>query len=320
MALRLNAIIIDDDAADRKILQITLGKLEQYEFDFKCFSTGDEALKELPETEADIIFLDYMLPAETGLSVLKKLRHEGDERPVIVMTGTGNERLAAEITREGADDYLVKGSLDNELLSRAIHQALDRHKLKLENKKLYKELERMAYYDQLTGALNRAAMEKRLNEEWMRAMRDQVYLSCIMIDIDHFKSYNDHYGHIAGDSCLSQVAALIIETAQRAGDIVCRFGGEEFLVLLPGTDIEGALFLSEKIRNSILQAEIPHEYSPVQPFVTISCGVSAGVPERGRSSEPYGLIAMADEALYSSKERGRNRSFIRESNPNNAEW
>ena len=166
------------------------------------------------------------------------------------------------------------------------------------------ELEILASLDGLTGVANRRYFNERLVQEWHRLEREQTSLSLIFIDIDYFKRYNDYYGHLAGDVCLTQVAQAMKRVIKRPADLVARYGGEEFVILLPNTSIKSALQVAELIRQEVQQLKIPHVQSPVNDYVTLSLGLSSLVPSMKQSPEI--LIGMADEALYAAKKQGRN--------------
>jgi len=166
-------------------------------------------------------------------------------------------------------------------------------------------LESLSTTDGLTELPNRRRFDDFLNREWRRSMRDQSLLSLILMDIDFFKEFNDHYGHLAGDDCLRQAANVLSEIVRRPGDLVARYGGEEFACILPSTDLRGALAIANTVRNRLEQAAIPHYYSSVADHVTLSFGVATLVPETGQT--PSLLIQLADDLLYSAKQNGRDR-------------
>lgn len=168
----------------------------------------------------------------------------------------------------------------------------------------YKRIERQAAIDVLTGIPNRRSFSERMLEEFNRSRRDKYPLSVLMCDIDHFKSYNDTYGHQAGDKCLERVAQVIEKETRRPGDFCARYGGEEFIVILPNTNQGGALQVAERIRENVQGMNIPHQESSPVPSVTISAGV-ATTDEHTLSPEE--LLNHADQSLYRAKERGRNR-------------
>jgi diguanylate cyclase (GGDEF)-like protein len=163
--------------------------------------------------------------------------------------------------------------------------------------------EDMAFNDGLTGIANRRSYDLKLDEEWHRALRDKHYLSLIFLDIDHFKGYNDRYGHPAGDDCLQKVAHAIAEQASRPGDLVARTGGEEFSVILPSASLDNAMVVAEKILHAVRDLNIEHLASSVDKVVTISLGVTSMIPLENFS--PRGLMLAADQALYLAKEEGR---------------
>lgn len=171
--------------------------------------------------------------------------------------------------------------------------------------RLQRELEELSYKDGLTGIANRRRFDTALANEWTAAQRSGLPLSVILMDIDCFKQYNDQYGHLRGDDCLKRVGQVLSLAAQRPGDLVARFGGEEFVWLLPETDAQAARELAEKCRVLIRQQRIAHELSPVAPVVTLSLGVGSVVPVPGQSTGPF--IDSVDQALYQAKRSGRDR-------------
>jgi diguanylate cyclase (GGDEF)-like protein len=169
------------------------------------------------------------------------------------------------------------------------------------------KLERMSWIDGLTGLANRRRFDEALAREWERTRRDEAPLSVILMDVDHFKGFNDNYGHQAGDDCLQEVARALADTVSRPADLVARYGGEEFVCLLPGTDCAGAEQLAEGIRAAVADLGIRHEHSSAADHVTLSLGVACTVPDGER--RPQELSQQADENLYTAKESGRNRVY-----------
>ncbi len=167
-----------------------------------------------------------------------------------------------------------------------------------------RKLASLSLTDGLTGIANRRFFDDHLNQEWKRAQREGRPLSLVMVDIDHFKAYNDYYGHLAGDDCLQRVARTLETVVARPGDLVARYGGEEFALVLPDTD-NGARILGERCRAAVADLQIPHQASPLLPVVTVSVGVATAIPRPG--STPEELIVRADQALYRAKLLGRNQ-------------
>ena len=167
------------------------------------------------------------------------------------------------------------------------------------------ELQRLSLSDALTCIGNRRFLDELLEREWRRALREQTPLSVVMLDIDYFKLFNDTYGHVAGDDCLRKVAGILTATIQRTTDFASRYGGEEFVLVLPATDEQGALTVAEKIRCRVEALAIPHEKSPLAGVVTVSIGVATIMPLR--DSDAGLLMTAADQALYRAKTAGRNQ-------------
>jgi diguanylate cyclase (GGDEF)-like protein len=182
-----------------------------------------------------------------------------------------------------------------------------------------RELQRLTTIDALTGIANRRAFDEALAGEWRRALRNNNLLTLLMVDVDHFKLYNDHYGHVAGDDCLRAVGRVLGAAAQRSGELAARYGGEEFAVLLPYLEMHEVMGLAERIRRELAALAIPHAASKVSNKVTISIGIASIRPatvlaaeqgvlaDSGLSVNPVALVVAADEALYAAKETGRDR-------------
>ena len=179
-----------------------------------------------------------------------------------------------------------------------------------EQKQLETRLETLAIEDSLTGLANRRRFDERLKEEWARAYRDRSSLGLLMIDVDHFKAYNDEYGHPAGDACLRVVAKVIADEVQRVGDLAARYGGEEFAMLLPNTDAAGCARVGERIRNAVRDAGLVHASNPAGPCVTVSVGGATCRPAVERTAGTGSLVEAADRALYDAKDAGRDRMMM----------
>jgi diguanylate cyclase (GGDEF)-like protein len=177
-----------------------------------------------------------------------------------------------------------------------------------ELKRVNKELEKLSRTDSLTGIFNRSVFDKTIKTEWDRCKRYFTPLSLIMIDIDFFKAFNDNYGHQAGDECIKQVAWVLSDCAKRSSDIVARYGGEEFAIILPQIEKANALELAEKMRSRVEKLNIPHAYSSISDYVTISLGVYTVTPSDKLSIEEF--IRTADKALYDAKKDNRNSIVV----------
>lgn len=227
-------------------------------------------------------------------------------------TGAGRLSIPALIL---AGSGVVLGLVNNRLyrsiqanLLLVVEQRNLLMRLENANRSLYEDREVLATEsrtDALTGLANRRLLEESLGGEWNRCRRADLPLSCVLLDIDYFKAYNDHFGHDGGDECLKQVAAILADQIRRAGDLVARYGGEEFMVLLPNTDLDGGCKVAEQLHSAVLQAQISHPVSSAATVVSISLGVASLVPAGG--IQPEQLFKAADLALYEAKRQGRNR-------------
>lgn len=175
----------------------------------------------------------------------------------------------------------------------------------MELARLYREVEKLSFLDGLTGIANRRMIDLTLDKEWERAQRDQTALSLIMLDIDCFKQYNDYYGHLQGDECLKQIAKALSGVSKRAIDLIGRYGGEEFILLLPETNKTQAIQLAEQCLSAVKRENLLHQSSETSDVVTVSAGVSTIIPLENPLSST--LIETADKLLYQAKHKGRNR-------------
>jgi diguanylate cyclase (GGDEF)-like protein len=264
------------------------------------FSTdGREGIRIAAEQSPDLILLDIMMPDMDGYEVLKALKREPElaRIPVIFVSAMGedeHEELGLDL---GAVDYIVKP------FNPAIVRLRVRNQLELKRQRDI--LDRLSYLDGLTGVPNRRAFDEALEREWKRAVRSGKPLSLAMCDIDFFKNYNDACGHIAGDGCLRAVARALALSVERSTDFVGRYGGEEFAILLPETEAEGAAAIAREARLAVETLGLTHPSSAASPVITVSLGAATIVPDLG--GLPRRLIELADAALYEAKAGGRNR-------------
>jgi diguanylate cyclase (GGDEF)-like protein/PAS domain S-box-containing protein len=170
---------------------------------------------------------------------------------------------------------------------------------------LQKELEDLSFRDALTGVANRRKFDAVFDKEWDDARRNTQPLSLILFDVDHFKRYNDHHGHVEGDDCLRRIAQALAATANRPRDFLARYGGEEFVLLLPTSDETAAAAVAQRCRQAIFKAQIPHGDSPVGQLITVSMGVGTLIPSAGH--DPRVFVDLVDRRLYKAKEAGRNQ-------------
>lgn len=284
----MNILIVDDDAAIRRVLRIALEKSETGSHAVEEVADGAAALERLETFSPDLILLDRNMGMLDGVEVCRRLRANRVHASiyVILLTACAEVESKVDALDAGADDYVVKPFNIQELLARV------RRGLKIAGER------RAADIDFLTGLSNRRALEAVLGREAEAASRYQQPLSLLLIDADHFKRVNDTHGHDAGDAVLREIAA-IMRSECRQCDFPARWGGEEFVLLLPGTDAESAFAFAERVRERMAG----HEF----PFVgrqTISIGVSVF---RGEAGE---MIGRADNALYQAKQDGRNRTVV----------
>ena len=309
---RQKILIVDDTLANIEILY----KVLQGEYDLFFARNGRDCLKIAGRELPDLVLLDVMMPDMDGYHVCAQLK--GDPRtrqiPVIFITAMGSAEDEAKGLHCGAIDYLtkpitppiVRARVKNHLELKRSRDLLEELGAELSAKN--RQLEVLARKDHLTGLANRRHFDEMLDTEVKRARRTRQPLSLIMCDVDYFKMYNDHYGHPAGDGCLTAIGALLLGTFKRAGDLPARYGGEEVAVILPGTLPEEALQLAERLRLGLIAQAIPHAASDVAAHVTLSIGV-AGVQAVGERDAAW-FIAEADRALYQSKASGRNRATL----------
>ncbi|MFZ5512217.1 MAG: diguanylate cyclase [Pseudomonadota bacterium] len=274
---------------------------------------GSIGLQRYTEEKPDLILLDIILPDIDGFEVAQRIRAaEAKEEwtPIIFLTGRTKDEDVERGIASGGDDYLIKPVSEVVLAAkiRAMQRiARMRSSLLVLARQLddaNQELQRLSAVDGLTGVANRRHFDISLAREWRRARRGQRCLSLLLCDVDHFKSFNDTYGHQAGDECLKAVACILQAHAKRPGDLVARYGGEEFAVVLPETDQEGALRVAESMRAAVEDWEAPRS-SPVPARVTISIGVACTVPSPAQPG--LVLLEAADKALYCAKRAGRNQ-------------
>jgi diguanylate cyclase (GGDEF)-like protein len=262
-----------------------------------------------------VLLTDWMMPGVDGPQLCRQVREREDRYVYIVLiTGLGNPEQVLEGMSAGADDYLIKPvdpfTVHTRLVAAervtSLHRQVADFRTQLEQANL--ELLGQSRTDPLTGLGNRRRMEEDLASVHARALRTQRSYGVAFFDIDHFKLYNDHYGHLAGDEALRQVSARL-ECAVRSGESVYRYGGEEFLLLMPDATPTDATAAAERIRQSVADANLPHNARPTAPpTVTLSGGVTCWIP--GSEQSTVEILHQADQALFRAKITGRNKVQI----------
>lgn len=273
--------------------------------------SGEEALQMLENTPVDMIIMDVEMPGLNGFETTRLIREwlAGHWIPIVFVTGLNEDENYREGIEAGGDDYLIKPV--SFMIIKAKIRAMERiAEMRDQLSRLNSELEALSQLDSLTQIFNRRTFNEMAKQQWALAKRHQQPVSALMIDVDHFKLFNDHYGHPAGDACLKKVTQAIKGCLHRTTDILGRYGGEEFIVLLPETDAKGALCVAQAIGEAISALQIRHGVSPTAPYVTASLGGATCLRTTGHDLEE--LIKNADRALYKAKRAGRDRSWVDE--------
>lgn len=320
----MSILIVDDSSANRALTETFL-KGAGYGEIVSCSSAADALLilglsgDAGPNREVELILMDIMMPVMDGieLTTIIKKNEVLKDVPVIMLTAKDTARDLQLAFAAGAMDYIKKPFDKDELRARVRSALRLKHETdmrKSREKELLETMEQLeaansmlqtlSALDALTNIANRRFLDHYLDEEWRRAIRGGTHLAVIMADIDHFKLYNDTYGHQMGDEVIKKVADILKGAVHRPTDLVARYGGEEFVVVLPETGKEGAILIAEKICQNMVSLHITHDKSSFG-FLSLSLGVTSVVPTIG--SSPAMLIGKADKALYKAKGQGRNR-------------
>ncbi|MBI9077903.1 MAG: diguanylate cyclase [Desulfatibacillum sp.] len=252
--------------------------------------------------DPDLVLLDFYLRDGTGLDFLREMEKGGLDTPVVVISGQGDEMVAAQMIQAGAFDYLSKNRVDPHTLSRTIATALEKARLRKETRLAREKIVDMSIKDELTGLSNRRYFNEVLDIELQRAKAHDKPVTLCMMDLDFFKNVNDTHGHLAGDRVLAETGRLL-RLSFRTHDLLFRYGGEEFAVILPETDMLQARIACERFRESVAGHEIDAKGHQVK--ITISIGIAH--MEGAQALEARELIDRADHALYKAKDLGRNR-------------
>ena len=292
-------LIVDDAMENIQILHQAL----QDEYDVLFAMNGAKALHIAQNQLPDLILLDAVMPDMDGYAVCAALRASSITRdiPIIFVTALKTPEDETRALEAGAADFITKP------VNAAVVRARVRTQLTV--KRQSDALRELTLTDALTGVANRRGFDEAIDSEWRRCARAKVPVGLILVDIDHFKRFNDAYGHQAGDACLVEVGAAMRRAAARPQDLVARYGGEEFVILLPQEHLSGAEHVAKKLLDEIARLAIPHQHSSASPWVTVSMGVASVTPGEGRA--PTMLVRCADALLYEAKAAGRNQYRVR---------
>ena len=303
--------MVDDVAVN---LQLLTTYLSSVGYNVVTARDGQEALEKLVSHNPDLVLLDIMMPKFNGFEVCERIKGNEKTRivPVIMVTALNEIEDKIKATEAGAEDFVSKPFNKLELLTRVksllrikdLHDRLDAKVKELERAK--ERLRQLAITDGLTGLYNHRYLKEHLEQELYRAARLRSEVSVVMIDIDHFKQYNDNYGHPAGDSLLKMIARLLKENVRKI-DIAARYGGEEFCLVLVETNKTAASVVAEKVRRLVEASRFGQTHDRLNGKVTISLGVATFPVDSTSMGE---LIEVADKRLYNAKQMGRNQVVI----------
>lgn len=317
---KLKVLVVDNDI--NNLIKIE-SLLKDLEITVLKAQSGREALGHTLNNEIFLVIMEIEMEKMNGFETAEIMRKNNNTKniPIIFVTSVSKEqKYVFKGYQLGSIDYLFK-PIDPIIITSKVKVFMDMYKnnylLKVKTNLLERKieeliqlresnckLEKLSFYDSLTGINNRRRFDKILDVEWNRAIREQKEISLIMIDVDNFKDYNDNYGHISGDECLKKVASTIYYTVKRSSDLVARYGGEEFITLLPNTSNSGAIEVAEKIRRNVESLNIKHEYSGISEKLTVSLGVNSIVPSLNKCKIDF--IDKTDKALYNAKSKRKN--------------
>jgi diguanylate cyclase (GGDEF)-like protein len=299
--LRSLILVVDDDRSVRAQLRLWLENDGYRVVEAKDCATCLAAYREY---HPDLVLLDIVLPDQDGLQCCEKL-HDlsgGEYTPILMISGLTDDQTIERAFELGVQDYIIKPlrwSLLRHQLSHLLEQSERTRQLESENQ----QLTRLATLDSLTRIPNRRRFDEHLDSMWRQMIREDDWLALILGDVDFFKAYNDVYGHLAGDHCLQSIASVLSQCCGRPLDLVTRYGGEEFGIILPKTDLEGALKIATAMEQTVRSLNLPHQSSEIANQVTMSFGVAAMFPSA--NSIPDSLLEATDRSLYAAKRQGR---------------
>lgn len=290
-------LLVDDHPINIMVLQ----QIFAADFQLLVAANGEQALAICKSTPPDLVLLDIVMPGLDGFEVCAQLKADAATCNIPVIFVTTHTDAVQETHGLGV------GAVD--FISKPVNPAVVRARVKTHlTLKLQSDVMRkLVFLDGLTGVYNRRYFDQQLSIEIGRSARNQTALALIMLDVDFFKHYNDHYGHQTGDDCLRQIALCVKEGLRRPADLVARYGGEEFACILPETDFDDAMAIAIDLEQRVRGKNIPHADSDIAPVVTISLGVAGW--DAGTAAPAGALLAEADLQLYRAKHAGRGRAY-----------
>jgi diguanylate cyclase len=293
---QLRVLHIEDDPLDMRYINTVLKRNPVYSIDYTHVPTLNQALEVLGRQECDLVFLDLSLPDGFGLSLVKIVNSVAPDKPVIILSGNEDLELMLRAVEYGAQEYLAKDQLNSSAILRAIRYAIDR-------KRMEARLMHLSNHDSLTGLANRTLCKDRLEHALARARRQNTAVALLFIDLDHFKTINDTFGHETGDAVLKQAAGRL-RGCVREDDTVARLGGDEFIVILESLQSDEVVsYIAEKIIEELSKAFVVGEY---EMHVTASVGISVQQGQGLRNVDADQLMKYSDIAMYQVKAEGRN--------------
>ena len=322
---KVRVLMVDDQPMIVEAVRRMLA--DQPDIEYHYVLDSSMAVETAEQLQPSLILQDLVMPGIDGFGLIGQYRARASlsQVPVIVLSAKEDPKLKAHSFAVGANDYMVKLPDRLELLARVRYHSAA-HISRLQRDEAFRflresqhklaeaniELQKLAALDGLTGIANRRRFDDVIRLEWQRGQREQKPLSLLMCDIDHFKAYNDSFGHLAGDLCLKKAAAVLTENLKRPADLAVRYGGEEFVIILPETSLAGAQVVANAVRSHLEKLALDNPEA-AGGIVTMSIGVASVVPSR--ADTPENLTARADKALYAAKTAGRNRVCVAETEP-----
>ncbi len=303
----IEILMVDDSEDVFEVTKAILG--DQNLINISWVANIKDAMTILRQRQFDMIFLDHVLKDGTSIDFFRNVENEEIDTPIIVVTGYGDEMIASQVIQLGAYEYLPKSKINPESLSRVINNTLERSRLRNDVKKAHAIMAEMSTVDELTKLHNRRYFVEALEGEFERAIRYQTEMALIMMDLDYFKKINDTYGHPAGDMVLSKIGE-IIKAHVRRNDLACRYGGEEFAVILPNITRDITFTVYERFRKVVSEQLFEYESKPF--YVTVSIGIAFS----NDAELINDLLAHADQALYQAKKTDRNKIVVYTANSN----